>query len=88
MPDLQRFRPGEVQVTHGIPCHVRNSTLEQCIAEYVRRERDQQMLRAHWFEGRSLMGLAEDWGMSLTGVKKIIYGIGDPILLRAARMDE
>lgn len=68
---------------HGIPNDVKNSDVEFCISEYVRLERDQNILRDHWFRGASMMKLAEDYDLSLTAIKNIIYKIGDPILLRA-----
>lgn len=72
-------------MTHEIPADVTNSTIEYCIAEYVRLERDRRILRDHWFGGLSFTALAEKHDLSLTAVKAIIYQKGDKILLRAER---
>lgn len=73
-------------MTHEIPEDVKNSAIEHCISEYVRLERDRDILRDHWFGGESLMGLSDKYDLSLTAIKKIVYGRGDKILLLAARM--
>ena len=70
---------------HGIPPDIPNSAVEHCISEYVRNERDRDILRDHWFRGASFTQLAEDYNLSLTAVKRIIYGVGDAVLLRAAK---
>lgn len=71
---------------HEIPEGVPNSTLEFCISEYVRRERNQQILRDHWFKGDSFTALEQKYNISLTAVKKVIYGEGDEVLKRATEM--
>jgi Mor family transcriptional regulator len=70
---------------HEIPEDLLNSSILLCIAEYVRLERDREILRDHWFKGLSFMALAEKYDLSLNGVKKIVYGQGDKVLLRAAK---
>ena len=69
----------------SIPPDALNSNIEYCIAEYVRLERDRDMLRDHWFRGLSFYELADKYGVSLTLVKRVMRD-GDSILLRAAKM--
>lgn len=69
----------------NIPPDALNSNIEYCIAEYVRLERDRDMLRDHWFRGLSFYELGDKYGVSLTLVKRVMRD-GDSILLRAAKM--
>ena len=73
-------------MTHSIPEDVLNSNIEYCINEYVRLTRHRDMLRDKWFEGLTLEQIAEKYDISTTATKDVIYGIGDKILLRAAKM--
>lgn len=73
-------------MTHEIPDEVTNSAVVYCINEYVRLERDRSILIDHWFKGKSFTALENDYDLSLTTIKTIIYGIGDKILIRAERM--
>lgn len=83
---MWRHRSGEEkEMTHDIPEDVPNSAIMHCIAEYVRLERDREVLRDHWFGGLSFTALTEKYDLSLTAVKNIIYGVGDKILLRAQK---
>lgn len=70
------------KTSHTIPDSAKNSDVIILIDEYVRKERDREILKEHWFEGLSFYQLAEKHKMSLTMVKKVIYGIGDKILLK------
>lgn len=70
-------------MNHGIPEDVANSVVDHCISEYVRNNRDQNVLREHWFNGQSFMALAEKHDLSLTTVKRIVYDEGDQVLRRA-----
>lgn len=72
---------------HEIPRHVNNSTLEYLIDERVRPYEDREILRDHWFRKKSFYKIAENRKCSLTHVKDIIYGFGDPLLVEAAEMD-
>lgn len=72
--------------THEIPEDVTNSAVLLCIAEYVRSERDREILRDHWFRDVSLLGLTEKYDISLHKVKCVVYGLGDKVLLRAAKL--
>lgn len=75
-------------MTHNIPDDTLNSSIVYCINEYVRLERDREILREHWFQGMSMQSIAEKHDLSITGVKKILYNVGDKILLRAQKMRE
>ena len=70
-------------MNHDIPEDIPNSRIEHLISEYVRLERDRAILRSHWFGGKSFQKLAEDYDLSLTAIKSIIYGQGDRVLLLA-----
>ena len=74
-------------MTHEIPDEVTNSAVELCISEYVRLERDREILRDHWFRGKSFMTLASNYNLSLTAIKKIIYDKGDKVLLKAQTLE-
>lgn len=67
---------------HSIPENAKNSDLCFLIDEYVRLERDRQILKDHWFKGATFETLAENNDLSVNAVKNIIYHIGDKILLR------
>ena len=67
---------------HEIPEDAKNSDIVYLIDEYVRSERDRAILKDHWFHDLSFYDLADKYGISLTTVKKIIYGPGDKILLK------
>ena len=73
-------------MTHDIPEDVPNSTIEYCISEYVRLERDRAILREHWFCGASFYVLAERYGVTINTVKRVVYSQGDKVLLRAAKI--
>ena len=62
-----------------------NSRINLCIDEYVRLKRDREILRKHWFEGMSFKELSNEYNLTVEAMKRIIYGIGDAILLRASK---
>ena len=70
---------------HEIPEETLNSNIEYCIDEYVRNVQHREMLRDKWFYGLSLEEIAQKYDISVTTTKKVIYDIGDKILLRAAK---
>ena len=72
-------------MTHDIPDHVLNSDIVYCISEYVRNIEHRNILLDWWFYGYTLEGLAEKYHRSLTGIKNVIYGIGDEILIKASK---
>lgn len=63
-----------------------NSNIEYCIDEYVRLVEHREILRQKWFEGYTLKRLSEEHHLSDTAIKRIVYDIGDKIILRAAKM--
>lgn len=73
-------------MSHKIPESVTNSNIRYCIEEYVRLDAHKEMLRDKWFKGMTLEQIAEKYSISDTQTKNIIYGIGDKILLKAAKM--
>lgn len=71
---------------HSIGEDVKNSDIEYCINEYVRPIQHREILRKHWFERMTIGALAEEYNLSETAVKKIIYTVGDRILIKASKM--
>jgi DNA-binding NarL/FixJ family response regulator len=63
-----------------------NSAIEYCIDEYVRLIEHREMLREFWFKGMTISGIAEKHNISETSVKKVLYNIGDKVLLRADKI--
>jgi len=66
--------------------NILNSNIEYCINEYVRLVEHRDILREKWFLGCTLDELAEKYHKSTTSIKKIIYGTGDKILIKASEM--
>lgn len=66
--------------------NILNTDLEYCINEYVRLVEHRDILREKWFMGYTLDELAEKYHKSTTSIKKIIYGTGDKILIKASEM--
>lgn len=73
-------------MTHSIPEDVLNSNIEYCINEYVRLVKHRDMLRDKWFHGLSIEEIANKYHFFVTATKDILYGVGDKVLLRAAKM--
>ena len=67
---------------HEIPENIKNSELAFLVDEYVRLERDRNILKDHWFRGLTFEQLAHDNKLSVNADKNIVYGVGDKILLR------
>ena len=72
-------------MTHDIPEYVLNSDIEYCISEYVRNTEHREILRDWWFHGYTLEGLADKYHRSVTGIKSIVYGTGDKILIKSSK---
>ena len=68
--------------------NILNSNIEYCIDEYVRLVEHRDILREKWFYGYSLDALAAKHNKSLSAIKDIVYGKGDQILLKAAKMKD
>lgn len=71
---------------HKIPNEVRNSDIIYCINEYVRIELYQQMLKDKWFGYLTIEEISGKYHISETSVKKIIYGVGDAVILKALEL--
>lgn len=71
------------RIRHDIPKETYNSDIVFCVDEFVREVEHREMLKDWWFHGFTLEGLTDKYHKSLTGVKDIIYGTGDEILLLA-----
>lgn len=70
-------------MNHEIDDDVTNTRLTYCIDEYVRSREHRNLLKDHWFEAMSFEELAEKYHLSVSAVKKIVYNIGDKILIKA-----
>lgn len=75
-------------MSHEIPEDVLNSDIEYCISEYVRIIEHREILRDWWFYGYTLEGLAAKYNRSVTGIKSIVYGIGDKVLLKTSKLSK
>lgn len=73
-------------MSHKIPENVTNSNLRFCVDEFVRIEENQQILLDRWFKGLSIEQLAGKYIKSETQIKKVVYDLGDKIILRATKM--
>jgi hypothetical protein len=71
--------------SHSISGDLRNSDIEYCIDEYVRRKEHRIILKEKWFEGLTFEEIATKHHLSVTVVKDIVYNLGDPILLKASK---
>ena len=71
-----------VRKKHTIPDDCTNSEVIALIDEYVRQERDRQILKDHWFGGLTFEGLAEKHYLSVTRIKEIVYKCGDKVLFK------
>jgi hypothetical protein len=63
-----------------------NSNIEYCINEYVRLVEHRDILREKWFYGYTFEQLSAKYHKSNEAIKKIVYGEGDMVLLRASKM--
>lgn len=73
---------------HEIPPEIPNSLLEYCVDEYVRNERDREILMDHWFRKLSIYSLADKYKLSDYAIKRLLYGEGDRVLLLAAKLNK
>ena len=71
---------------HTVGDDVKNSDIEFCINEFVRSIENRNILHKHWFERKTISELSEEYHVSETAIKKIIYNIGDKILLKAQKI--
>lgn len=67
---------------HEIPEDMKNSDITILVDEFVRLERDREILKDHWFRGLTFEQLAEKNQLSANAIKNIVYGIGDKVLLK------
>ena len=56
-----------------------NSEITRVIDEYIHNERNRRILKRRYIDGICLEPLAEDFGLSVTQIKNIIYGNEDVI---------
>lgn len=73
---------------HKIPSDIKNSDIIYCINEYVRIELYKQMLKDKWFGYLTIEEISGKYHISETSVKKIIYGVGDEVILKASELSK
>lgn len=56
-----------------------NSEITEIINEYIHNERNRRILKRRYIDGICLEPLAEEFGLSVTQIKNIIYGNEDVI---------
>ncbi len=76
---------GKSSPAHAIDKELRNSDIEYCIDEYVRRREHREILKEKWFEGLTFEEIGSRHHLSVTIIKEIVYGMGDEVLLKASR---
>lgn len=59
-----------------------NSQIERLIDEYVHNERNRALLKRRFVDGIRFEPLAEEFGLSVTQVKTIVYRDGDRVLAK------
>ena len=57
-----------------------NSQIERLIDEHIHNERNRQILKRRLIDGVCFEPLAEEFGLSVRQVKRIVYRYGDMIL--------
>lgn len=75
-------------MAHNIDENITNSDIIFCINEYVRIEEHRLILFEKWFKGLSFEELADKHRLSANAVKKIVWDIGDKILLKAQKLNK
>lgn len=73
-------------MAHDIDDNITNSCINFCISEYVRLSEHQRILRDKWFEGLSFEELSAKYHLSVNRIKKIVWGVGDAVLIKAQKM--
>lgn len=56
-----------------------NTQIAKVIDEYIHNERNRIILKRRYIDGITLESLAEEFGLSVTQIKNIIYGNEDVI---------
>lgn len=59
-----------------------NSRVEYLIDEYIHSERDRAILKRRFIDGICFEPLAEEFDLSVTQVKRIVYKQGQKIMCR------
>lgn len=62
--------------------NVRNSEIAVCIDEYIRSERDRNILKRRMIDGITYECLAEEFDMSVRQIKNIVYKGQDKVAIR------
>lgn len=62
-----------------------NSKFSELIDEHINSERDRSILHRRFIDGITFEALAEEFDLSVSQVKRIVYKRGDPLLLLLKR---
>lgn len=73
---------------HDIDGDLTNSCINRCINEYVRLTEHRKILRDKWFNGLSFDELSDKYHLSPNRIKKIVWDVGDAVLLKADKMSK
>lgn len=65
-----------------------NSKFSELIDEHINSERDRSILHRRFIDGITFEVLAEEFDMSVSQIKRIVYRRGDPLLLLIKKSDE
>ena len=63
----------------------KNSEIEKIIDEYIHNQRNRALLKRRYIDGITLESLGEEFELSVTQVKNIIYGNEDVIFKHLER---
>lgn len=69
MPTLRRYWKSTEKMT----CEYTNTQIADAIDEHVHNERDRQILKRRYIDGICYEPLAEEFDLSVTRVKRIVY---------------
>lgn len=60
--------------------NITNSQINAAIEEYCHSKRDRELLKSRYIDGLTYEALAEQYDLSVTQTKRIVYKEGDRVL--------
>ena len=66
---------------HKVPDHISASEVSRAIDEYCLDEQVRVILKRRFLDNVKFEDLAYEFGMSVTGIKKLVYKYGDYVFL-------
>ena len=73
MPKVQRFRASEIVYQTRTMRDISRTEMEHLIDEWVLNERDRRIMKRRMIDGICYEPLAEEFNLSVTSVKNIVY---------------